>query len=111
MRTLRFIGIYLLLSLAVVLSWLVGDFIFGAIRFPTSWLGWILLFLLALPIQIIGEWVGDWFLTKNRLAQHIEEKTSSQQFSVLRIFYGLITLLLVFGLIVGLTWAWRSFWF
>ncbi len=72
---------------------------------PKSLLGWFAFFILALPVTLLGEVIGEG-LWQNRLARRIEEKTAGQSFSWWRITYGFVAMLLVFAV------AWKlAIWF
>jgi hypothetical protein len=68
--------------------------------YPKSLLGWILLFIFALPITVAGEWMGG-LITENRLAQKIENETTSEPVSIVRMIYLLFALLLAFAIYFG----------
>lgn len=91
-RLLQFLAIYLGFSIALGLLWLLLPFA----NTPTSISGWAWLLLLALPIQLGAEFLGD-LLWKNKVAQAIEIQTEQQSFSWLRIAYGVLH----FGVIIG----------
>lgn len=87
---------FLLLCWLTVLAAIAG---FGMLlsvfpRHPQTFKGWVWLFVLALPITLLGEFLGD-RLWKNRLAQTIEQRTANQTLSLLRIAYGLAVMLFV----------------
>src|SRR3989338_6894918 len=85
---LRFVGIYCVLSAALGAVALVSSF---PAR-PSSWLG---LFVLVVPITLVGEVVAE-SLHRNRIARAIERRTQSKRFSWLRLGY-----LLSLGLVVA----------
>ena len=72
---------------------------------PTSWRVWLLFVVLALPVLIAGEWLGQAVFT-NPLSQSVDRATASRSFSWLRIGYlvGLAVLL------VGLLFLAKHLW-
>ncbi len=92
MRILRFLGWYCALTMIAA----VGMLIFAFPSHPKSSTGWLWFFVLALPITLIGEAIGEG-LWRNPLAKRIEQKTSTHSFSWLRIAYGFVVMLLVFA--------------
>jgi hypothetical protein len=85
---LRFLGIYLALSLVC------GALLLLQILpvHPRSPFGWGILFASALPITLIGELTGD-FLFRNRIARALENKTSGTTLSWIRIGYALVAVI------------------
>ena len=53
---------------------------------PHSWHTWFLFVILALPISIAGEWVGEKILT-NSLSRSVDQATAKRSFSWLRVAY------------------------
>jgi hypothetical protein len=53
---------------------------------PRSWHAWLLLVILALPILIAGEWVGEKMLT-NPLSRSVDRATAKRSFSWVRVVY------------------------
>lgn len=97
MKTLlRFVTIYILLSTVLALLALVPSF---PAR-PTSALGWLALFALALPLTLAGEFVGE-LLHRNRVARAVEERTQGKEISWLRLGYLLCIGLLVAAVVLG----------
>lgn len=97
MRLLKVLGVYALLS--AVLG---GLLLFQAFPArPETPTGWILLFALALPITLVGEWVGDKLLN-NRLGRHVDETTRNRRVSIVRILFALGVSLAAMALIVVL---------
>jgi di/tricarboxylate transporter len=93
-RLLKIIAAYILLSAIAAVGVLIGIFP----KHPTTIGGWCLLLVLALPIIIVGELIGE-ALWRNRLAQAIEAKTKERSLSALRIIYALMVMLLLFSLV------------
>jgi hypothetical protein len=92
---LRFLGIYLALSL-----------VYGALLLlqilpvhPRSVLGWGILFALAVPVALVGELVGD-ILFRNPIARAVEKRTRGTKLSWARIGYALV------AVISAITLAW-----
>lgn len=61
---------------------------------PDTWLGWGLLFVLALPLTLAAEFLGT-LVFRNPLSQAVERRTREHRFSWLRVITGLWVLLLV----------------
>lgn len=93
-RLLIIAGIYLSMSAIAAVSVLIGAFP----EHPTTLNGWVLLMLLALPLTIVGELVGE-IIWRNRIARAVEENTPGQSLSGSRILYALVAMLLLFGLV------------
>jgi hypothetical protein len=94
-RALRFLGFYLVLSLVIapllllqLLPW-----------YPRSVRGWLILFVVAVPVVLLGELVGD-FLLKNRISAAVDRSTRATSLSWLRIGYVLGVLILCFAAVV-----------
>ena len=68
---------------------------------PTSWRVWLLFLILALPILIVGEWLGE-AVFNNPLSQSVNRITATRSFSWLRIGYLLGLALLLLALVPGL---------
>jgi hypothetical protein len=62
--------------------------------------GWVLLFALALPLTLVGEFVGEFFW-RNRIAQAIVARSSGSSVSLLRLGYAFAVMLLFFALALG----------
>jgi hypothetical protein len=103
MRNLfRALGVYLGLSTALLLG-------FVAISWPelpSTAAQWLAVFLLALPVQLAGEWVGGG-LWNNKLAQSVDRATEHTSFSLLRIGYGVGAILLCIGLGFATLYGWH----
>jgi hypothetical protein len=93
--SIRFIAIYVLLSGILGGAALVQVF---PIR-PSSWVGWLSLFVLVIPAALAGELLGK-FLFHNRLSEAVRRCTQGRSFSLLRTGYLLILALLVCGTVV-----------
>lgn len=61
---------------------------------PDTWLGWGLLFVVALPLTLAAEFLGA-LVFRNPLSQAVERRTRGHRFSWLRVLTGLGVLLLV----------------
>jgi hypothetical protein len=92
-RLLRFVAIYLLVAGAAAVLLLIPLWPWR----PSSTQGWALYALLALPIVIAGEWIGDRVLD-NRLSRAVDRATRQHQFSWFRIAYLLVLTLALIGL-------------
>jgi len=97
---LKFIGGYLVLSTAAALVWLLWSFP----NYPKSFSGWLWLFGLALPLQIVLEFIGE-LLWNNKATRAIELKTADHAFSWVRIAYGLFFIVVIISGVIGV-----SFW-
>jgi multisubunit Na+/H+ antiporter MnhB subunit len=62
---------------------------------PHSALGWGLLFLAALPLTLLGEYLGDRVILQTPLAARLDALGSGAQASALRIAYVLICVIVV----------------
>jgi hypothetical protein len=91
MRILKILGWYCTLTVAAAL----GLLVLALPYHPKSSIGWIVFFILALPISLIGEAIGEG-LWRNPLAKRIEERSSQSTLSLSRIVYGFFAMLLVF---------------
>ena len=95
-RLLTFVVLYLTLSTAAVLALLGGVFP----NHPKTVTGWALLFVLALPLTLAGELVGE-FLWRNRIAHAIAARSSGSSLSFLRLGYAFAVMFLFFVLALG----------
>lgn len=68
---------------------------------PTSWVGWLLLFALVIPVTVAAEFVGA-LIFRNPVSQAVERHTKDKGFSWLRILAGLVVMLLVFAVVLAL---------
>ncbi len=93
---LRFAVTYLMLSSVLGVVALVTSF---PAR-PHSWVGWLSLFALALPVTAAGELLGV-LLHRNPIASSVNWRTRDRRFSLLRIGYLLGAGLLVAVAIAG----------
>ena len=95
---LKFITVYISLSAVLGgLAWLQSF----PTR-PTSWLSWVLLFALIVPITFAAEFVGE-LIFSNPFNQAVERHTKNKNFSWLRIFAGVMLMLFVFAALFGLS--------
>jgi len=95
-RVLTFVALYLGLSTVLALVLLAGVFP----HHPKTVAGWVLLFALALPLTLLGEFVGEFFW-RNRIAQAIAARSSGGSLSVLRLGYAFAVMLFFFALAFG----------
>ena len=95
-RLLTFVVLYLAVSTVAVLALLVGVFPYH----PKTITGWALLFVLALPLTLAGELVGEFFWG-NRITQAIAARSSGSSLSLLRLGYAFAVMLLFFVLALG----------
>jgi hypothetical protein len=96
---LRFFAAYVLLSA-----------VFGGLALiqsfpdrPTSWVGWLLLFMFVLPVTMAAEFVGELIFDRNPVIQAVERRTKAKRFSWLRVLTALTLTLLVFAAVFGLS--------
>lgn len=102
MRTaIRFIGIYIGLSVLLGLTWV----LFSYPNVPSTRGEWLKVFLLALPLQLAGELLGG-LLWNNKASRLVERKTAAASFSFVRILYGVLLMLLLIGLGWGASYGW-----
>ena len=95
-RLLTFVLLYLILSTVLALVLLAGVFP----HHPKTAVGWVFLFALALPLTIIGEFVGEFFW-RNRIAQALVARSSGSSLSLLRLGYAFVVMLFFFALAFG----------
>lgn len=78
-------------------------------QWPSSWQGWLALFVLIIPITLVGEGVGE-LLRRNQVTRAVEQRTQANSFSWLRIGYFLVVGLLVAGAVLLLSQVapWRT---
>lgn len=91
-RTIQIVCWYIVLTVAASIGMLLSVFP----HFPKMPMGWVWLFVFSLPVTIVGEFIGN-SIWKNRVAKAIERRTSERSLSWLRICYGFVVMLLVFG--------------
>jgi hypothetical protein len=65
---------------------------------PLSWLGWLQLFALVVPVTIAAEFVGE-LIFRNPVGQVVELRTKDKSLSWLRILVGLAVMLFVFSVV------------
>lgn len=103
LTAIKIIGIYIGLSVFTGLFWMVFSY-----PDPPSTAGrWLLIFSLALPLQLAGEFIGE-LLWNNKAIRLLEQKTAAKSFSLLRISYGVLILLVVVGVLLGGAYIIRS---
>jgi hypothetical protein len=103
MRWLRVLGIYALLS-----GLLAGLMLLQAFPArPETPLDWILLFVLALPLTLAGEWAGDKLLN-NKFGRYIDAKTKEQRISFVRIIFALGVYVGAIAAVIVLYRAWQN---
>ncbi len=93
-RIVRFTGGYLLLNVFTVGCLM----LFYGVR-PTTATGWIILFVFALPLWLLGEWIGE-KLTSKRVSKVIDD--SERQVSILRMMYLLVVMIVCLAVLLGL---------
>lgn len=104
MKTLlRWLATYVLLSAALGGIALLTSF---PAR-PGSWLGWLLLFALIVPLTLVGEGIGE-LLHRNRIAAAVEQRSRGRGLSWLRIGYMLVVMLALMGAVAGVGWWLRG---
>jgi hypothetical protein len=100
--TIKFVGIYIGLSVFLVLMWA----IFSYPNAPSTPSGWLWAFLLAIPLQLAFEFLGE-LVSKNKATRFVEQKTAEQSFSLVRILYGVVLFLVFAGLVIGAGYGWH----
>lgn len=73
---------------------------------PSTPLAWLALSALAVPVWLAAEFCGH-LLWKNRVARFVDEATKTQSFSLVRIAYGVLSILLAIGLVAGAMYGWE----
>jgi len=101
--TLKFIGIYIALSLVAAAYWLMPP---AAIH-PKSWLGWFAFFALVLPATLAVEVFGDLLFRRNPLSRAVERHTVHERFSWRRVGYFLLLALAV-SAAIALSFHWLT---
>ena len=93
---LKCVATYLALSPPAALLGLLYIYL----HLPTTETGWGLIYLIALPVTLLGERIGEraW---RNPFANAISAQTSKRSLSGLRILYTLVVMLVAFGLVLG----------
>ncbi|MFC5462086.1 hypothetical protein [Massilia niabensis] len=99
---IRILTVYLGLSILLGLVFVV----FSWPDLPSTPAQWMAVFLLALPVQLAGELVGN-CLWNNRLARSVDQATAHQSLSLLRIGYGVFAILSCIGLAFTAIYGWR----
>jgi hypothetical protein len=94
--------VYLILSALLTAALLLGMFP----KYPETLIDWMLLFLLAIPIVLVGELLGE-FLFRNRLTKAVEHRTQATPFSWLRILYVLGVTITAIATVLLIATAWR----
>ncbi len=103
MRTvLKVLAIYVGLSVFLVLLWL-G---LGTGHLPATATHWLWLLVLAVPLQLAGELIGEG-LRNNRATRFVEHKTAGKRLSVLRMLYAFLMILFFCGAILGARYVWH----
>jgi len=98
---LRFLCLYLAINAIAATALLITLWPYR----PQSSRGWILLFVIALPVTAIGEWLGE-SLLKNRMSLAVERATQRSDFSWIRITYVLAMALVVILLVTFIASYW-----
>lgn len=96
---LAYAGLSIVLGLVSLMPW--------TNHMPASLREWFWLFTLAIPLHLAGELAGE-FMWKNRAARLVEQRTADSRFSWLRIAFGLLSMLVMIGLVVGGTYVVRN---
>ncbi|VXB60563.1 hypothetical protein [Massilia sp. 9I] len=97
------IAIYVALSAVFALLWLA----FAYPDLPTSPTQWAAVFLLALPAQLLFEWLASRFWN-TRLTKIVDERTAGQRLSLLRIGYGLVVTVAGLGLVFAVGYVLKT---
>lgn len=96
----RFAGVYLAVSTFAGIALLADTWPL----YPRSSVEWILLFVIALPVTVLGEWLAEG-LTSNPLSAKVERSRRRVGFSWARVGYYLATYVL-FGLCAAAIFYW-----
>jgi hypothetical protein len=103
MRTvIKFIGIYIGLSVFLGLMWVMLSYP----DTPSTASEWLWILVLALPLQLAFEFLGE-LVWNNKATRFVQQRTASQSFSLVRILYGVVLLLVFIGLLLGANYAWQ----
>jgi hypothetical protein len=97
---LRFLGIYFVISVFAAIALLVDSWPHR----PASPLEWVLLFVIALPVTALADWLSEGLLT-NALTATIEWRTRLLKYSWLRIFY-LLAMYVLFAICTVAIFYW-----
>jgi hypothetical protein len=68
-------------------------------EYPKNNLQWALVIVFGPPAILLFEVLGDWIFSKEH-----SDRISKSRFSVLRIIFGVIVIIVLFGIGTGLTW-------
>jgi hypothetical protein len=79
---LRFIAVYLLVSLLAAAALLVDTWP----HYSRSWADWVLLLVIAFPVTVLGDWLTDRALSTS-LSLAVEARTKGSRLSWARIGY------------------------
>ena len=88
---LRFFFGYVLVSLLLGAGLLITFFP----EHPSSVAGWIGVFALAVPITLVGEFVGQLLFVRNPLSRAVDRRTRHKTFSWARVLFGLLLVVAV----------------
>jgi hypothetical protein len=102
MRVLRILVGYLLVALLAAVLLLLNVWPWH----PNSWRAWLMFAVLALPVLIGGEWLGEKMLT-NQLSRSVDRATAKTRLSWLRIAYLLAEAIVVLTLLGVVQYLWR----
>lgn len=86
--------LYIGMSFVAALGWLILSYP----NIPSTPSEWGILFLVALPLTIVFELIGE-RANKNPINNAIETRTRKKEFSWLRILYGVFEILVVLAII------------
>ena len=99
-RMFPFLAIYVALSAIAAIVSLVASFP----NYPHSMSAWLWLFLLALPVQCLLEFLAS-LIWNNKASRAIELKTAEKPFSWVRIGYGLLFFSVFFAVLMACSWV------
>jgi hypothetical protein len=99
-RVLRFAAIYLIVSVIAAVALLINTWPLH----PHSIPHWALLFVIALPITLLGEWLSDRALHSS-LSLAVEARTRNSRFSWLRVGY-ILALCILFAICAVIILYW-----
>lgn len=101
-NAIKLIGIYIGLSVFLGLMWVILPYP----NTPSTPGGWLWIFVLAVPLQLASEFLGE-LVWKSKVTRFVEKKTASKSFSVVRILYGVVLLLAFTGLLLAASYGWH----
>ena len=87
---LRYVMVYLIVSVCASIALLADTWP----HHPTSLLAWSILFVVAIPVTVVGEWLAEGVLN-NPVSAAVERRTRQTAFSWTRVVYYLAVYVLL----------------